>query len=375
MKKFMKSAAILSLGFGLAMTFTACHNSDGESAPSGIEYTTANGLPQVSKTLIVNTNVNATIKYGSQSSANVKTYTFTGVSDKQTLTVSAPGYVTETFVVNFLDEDTKELNVYLHKPASGSAVAQAIGQELTVTNESGEVYNATMTVPAQTAFLGDGSPWSIIVFTPQATNSPVLAKGATVSEPVVAISCTPENVTFTDPVTVKLNIPKTEGLKLDVKNGNESLNPANIKRDADNLTLLIPHFSEWDIILGATVTNITDEPVEVFKDTREVGNGRVRVSYQRQVGYTMQGEEIPLVTKYLNKMFTGTAHPISATYSFNPPIAGTATIVLSQSKKTVTFESGEKTFVATIYGAVSPKVTIVPNGQPVQPDHSGGSSL
>jgi len=388
MKKFFRNAAILSLGFGLAMTFTACHHSsDGEPAPA------AQTIINEYKTLVVTSNVPATFTFGKYKTTAATTSWSISAADfaEGTRLVVTPKdattYTAQGVTVYFGDEDYREFNFTLNTKSTTSktsADADAEGK-MTVTNDSqnqnASGVTAEMDIDINNILTaGVNDVFSVIVYTP-AGNGSVLAEGTTITEPVYSIACTPDGIVFKDPIDVRLNIKGANRLDVQVansENASEVLNEKNkgLERNPNDILVKIPHFSEWNVNMAAKIVSIETTYVPFGEPiVMNVSAKRTNVKYTRRSGYETDDQtvlELPLVKKFLDQSFNGPVHTVTSTYGFTPSTAGVATINFEQAVRYVTLQSDQTIFHATVYGAVRGKVAVEPTPTP---SHSGGSSV
>ena len=390
MKKFFKSAAILTLGFGLAMTFTACHHSDGEAAPE------AQTVFSDAKTLVVKTNVPAKFSFGKYNSGTTaKTSWVISESDfvegwQLVITPADASYMAQSVTVYYaaakenglvIYDDYREFNINLQAKSTTSktaAEADASGS-LTVHNDAqnraAEGVSADLVIDNIAGNIktpGSGNDYSIIVYTPAAAGA-VIEKDALIQEPVYAIACTPDGTVFNTPAKVTMNIQGANKLGMKVfyaANPKEVLTDGNgLTRNPSNILVNIPHFSEWMVTVEATVVDMTTEYKPIGQ--KEVGvtaNQRAKTKIDRNVGYELNATVQPLVEKYLDQTFSGKKRTSSYNFAFTPTETGTAVVTFEQAVRTVKLQSGESTFTAIVYGAVRGKVTYK------QATHSGGSN-
>ncbi len=376
MKKFFNNAAILTFGFGLAMALTACHKGDSDEVPQPTPVQEVEAVQ--SRILVVQTNVAANVTYnGKSGSKSGNVYTFSNADQSGNLIVKPTNanYKSQELNIAFGDESSKYIDVTLYTAATNPE-KKNVGATITVNNSNANQaetgVNAEISAPID-AVEGDGKDFSIVVFTPASGDAKAddLKKGDMVSEPVLAVDCEPDGVTFANAKpTVKVNIPGVNPFKLQMRHAKSGdvLTPT---INGDDVTATIPHFSPWTYELVADVIEVEEETRTISVPDIVVNAGRNSVSYTRTLGYETN-ETATLINNYLKNLFGIKARNLKNSLTFTANQKSLAHFTVTQKVKKMTFKSDEKTFQATYFGVVSAKVSLTPSDKPAT--HNGGSS-
>ena len=421
MNKLFRNVALVAFGFGMAATFTACHNGE-DTAPTII----SNMSSTVSKTSDIKTlvltfaqkpnSVTFAGKTGNIVDKSDGTYEVVFEDIETTSGVLNVDFGTsfETYsqTINFGKADALEVVVPAIRKATqtmnmATATADASGN-FVVTNDTENQNDkqfgadnsnaseaqiaAEIVVPATTT-KQDGSAvnedFSIVVFTPEqttnTTNEDALVEGKSVNEKVLGIKCEPDGVKFNAPVTVNVTIPEASGYNLSLKHETtgEVLDAQNGKlsdKGNDVFSAQVPHFSTWLYFINAKITKIESVIEKADEGTTEVANGgKSRISYKKNVGYEVIGNAPAVIKQYLASVFSVKKRQINSTFSFTAPASGTATWFVNQAVRTYSFVSGSKSFKVRFYGSVTPQVTYTGNATEEQVEeaintHSGGTN-
>lgn len=409
MKKFFKNTAILALGFGFAMTFTACHNNGEAYVESSIDDLVTVDKAANTLTLVFTQNPSSVkigmTEYASKVVATGSTWTLVieGAPAKGTIkTTFADGsYVTDDVTYNFGAEEQLEIRIQGYKATSSTAITMTLGAGNTTTTtetttndpanqaegqgvgDSDDVnVTASVTLPAGTPVSNGGTTLSIIVYTPSDNGATDVASSSstTFAEPVLAVRCQPDGADFTPGfATVKVNIPNLTSEKIFLRNSANANETLSLKSNDGNgnLEVDIPHFSSWYYVLEADIAKIDAEDVEVSSGEAAVAKaGTVKVPFTKYVGYEIVSTEAihPLVKKFIQSLFGVKKKTVNATFSFSAPSEGTLSWKASQHVSVYHFRSGQKYFDVRVYGSVKPTGTF---NAPEEPEyvHSGGSNL
>lgn len=390
MKKFFRNTAVLAFGFGMAMTFTACHSGDSSEEPQTPTAEDVSNTVVTSRVLYVQTNVAATVKFNNAnpSSKSGNLYTFSNVNQAGSLVVSATGYKPQTVNVAFGEDNAKFVDVQLVKaPTNGQA--KAVGTPVSVTNEAqnqqdnavdGTDVVATIDVPADVTVDAEhaNDKFSIVVFTPASGDAQdVEKKGDQIAEAVLAVDCEPDGAKFDKPVTVTVNLPGSSKLDLRLKHkasGEVKTVGNGLQREGDKVIATIEHFSQWDYELIANADEVVVEEKLIYTEDKVVGAGQQRVTFTQTIGYDANNAPASLIGKFLKNTYNNVARQIKSSFTYNAPYKGKAHVEVYQKVKHITFKSGEEIFKVVSYGTISKKVTIAETEEPV-PTHSGGSSF
>lgn len=321
-------------------------------------------------TLVVNANVNATIKVGEQTKTG-KNATFAVDGTKTTVKVSASGYLDQEVEVSFGENTMLSVDVQLVK-ASKNNVAQSDASNAPVENDDENQgatgINASITVPANTKVEGSADPFSIVAYTPAEAGGQNVNEGANVELPVLALSCTPSGATFDKPVTLTASVKDAAGCEVVCVNGNETVN-ATVK--SNSVSADVTHFSVWEFMLKAKVTKVVENTDELIKSgSILLANGKNTITYTQKYGFEATGvQNGGLIANFLVNQF-GKAGSVSKSVDVTSDKVGSANYTVKQAVKTYTFQSGSKEFTATVYGAVT---VVIDSTTPDTSGHSGGT--
>jgi hypothetical protein len=371
MKKNVLKLASFAAGLCVAMTLTSCHN--GEDYQE--QTTVVNNVVQLeSRTLIVRTNVAATVKVGSETKTSTPNtdLEFANPAAAGTIQISATGRQAKSIKYNFKDGAMLYYDVMLESAGQVFSQTDVETNGATVTNgddnkNDNDGVEASFSLGSET---NDGTTgdYSITVFTPdEVTNGEDVTKGQNLTETPLAIDCKPDGAQFSNPIDVVLNIPGSDGFDISVKSGDEV---ATSVQAGDKITAKIPHFSIWDVILNLACADIVSstfmyDPVKV---NAMEGQASVTVDF----GYDTDVTSV-IATRLLKKMFGTPKKQITKNVKWNA-VEGEATITASQVVKTYTFNSKVKTVKVAVYGKVTTGVSIE-TAQPQEvKTHGGGSN-
>ena len=392
MKKLFRNLAFCAL---VASTFTACH-SDGndevygepEIVPQPTQLDLKDAITKTN-TLVVTSNVNATFKFAGKTLTGTEA-TFENAPTTGVLKVSATGKLPVTMNVSFAnDENYKEFEVTLVSQAPSVTADDAENNGVSVTNgdanaQENDGVTASFNVAGNpnTDPATAGQDYSITVFTPTEVDKDAesLTADAPIAEPVLSLDCQPDGAQFANPINVKVTVPGASGYEIGCIGENDEV-PV-YAQTGNELNVQLSHFSVWDIVLKATVDNVTTETISLEDVDGDASTGSL--TYKFYYGFETETTH-GLIQKYLKKVFGIAKKESSKRVTFPAVANGTAKLKLSQQVKTYTIKSGNTTFTAKVYGKVTVNsLTVdVPEGeQPtISPaeetvvNHSGGSSL
>lgn len=367
MKNLIKS---LALGAIVAASFTACHT--GESEPSVV---VDNVVRTSTRMLVINTNVAASINFGGQT-INGQTATFNTNANTGTVNITAAGKKAVTFDIDFNGGEYLEYDIELvsEAPAVPAATAEAVGADPVSNGEENAEDNGGVTAEysvagnTNTGVTGD---YSITVFTPAEVETDIeeVQKNEKIEEAVLALDCRPDGAVFENPITVNVNIPESEGYDLGCYDEND--NETTSSHTGDKLQIQLTHFSIWDIVLKAKLTDIK-ETVKEDVYTGDASKGSI--SYNFKFGFDNNAKS-PLIIKYLKKLFGVAVKDVNKTVTFKK-VEGKAKLTVKQKVTTYNFTSGSHTFNVNVYGKVTESLSIETSEEdaPVVPTHGGGSN-
>lgn len=414
MKKFFKNTAILALGFGFAMTFTACHNNGEAYVESGIDDLVT--VDKASKTLkIVYTKQQpSSVTYAGKSytatanAANTEwTVVITGAASTGTVkttfpnnaSTGKPDFFADNVTVNFGDREELLITI---QPVKGTSTvttplpAGVASADITVTNDTenqsegqagdgdGNETNvsADVKVPAGTTVTNaSGNDLAIIVYTPN--DASVTDLSGEIDAPVLAVRCQPDGATFTPYAEVSVDVPGLSGEKIYLQNSENksevlSVDNGKMTVNGTKLTAQVPHFSSWFYMLQGTIVSTEPTDVEVSAGETPVEKaGKTKIGFTKYVGYDIletSGTVHPLVKKFIQSLFGVKKKQVNGTFTFNAPSEGTISWKVNQHVTVYHFRSGTVYFDVRVYGSVKPTGTFTAPEEP-EYKHSGGSNL
>lgn len=360
----------LALGALVATSFTACHT--GEDAEKVVVPDVVRTSPRV---LVIHANTNATFNMGGVTKNGTEAK-FETNANAGTVNITAAGKKAIALDFDFDGGEYLEYDVVLvsEAPAVPAATAEADNAAPVSNGEENAADNDGVTAEFSVAGntnTGTTGDYSITVFTPATTETDIeeVEKNDKVEEPVLGLECKPDGAVFENPITVTVNIPESEGFNIGCfdENGNETTST----HTGNQLQVQLSHFSVWDIILKADVTELNatyDEKVY----TGDANDGRI--SYNFKFGYETDATS-SLITKYFKKLFGVPVKESKKTVTFGK-VNGKAKLTVSQKVKNYTFKSNNKTFKVKVYGKITESLSIeaTPEVAPVIPTHGGGSN-
>jgi len=426
MKKFLKSAAILMFGFGVAATFTACHSGSSESTPETPteqiveEDALEDDATVTTKTVIIRTIPGATVTYGTQvvvaDENGIATLNAPKDATSIVVNIAKNGYTTQNNVTIDLDANgIAKSSVTLRPTADNSATKQETtavettnnegqtvaqggedGQGVVVTNDetnqndnataAGEQAEASFTIPTGTVIdksdvADQNQAYSITVVDTETeaqvgsedVDALTAKKNENVQANPLALSCTPDGIKFATPITIKVKVPGAAGYELDLVD-ESGVSAQNVKTDpvTGELTAEVSHFSVWDIVLKARLVSSVEVAEEVVGSGTVSANRATTLRYGRIYGFSSTEDSKSITSKFLKSYFGSTKTSLTKTGRYTAAFDGAYTVI--QKRYTVTFQStiSNATFQATVWG--TPQIKVTPNAQPVTPTHSGGSN-
>lgn len=394
MKKVFKSAALLTIGLVVANGFTSCaiHDNKGDEETVVIE----NVVLEVSRDLVITTNVNAQVTVGSETQTGTE-LTFSNVNAKGTITLKADGRQDKEVAYDFGTDNALALDITLDALPLTVDQDKAESGEVVVTNSEENVEDTNVDISidfngaTNTNDAVSDQPYSINVIIPEADeDEPTIeeieeeyAQNAEeqgeenaeveLEHAPLALDCQPSGAHFDTPITLNFELEQSEGLELAVVH-DETGEEAVVSRDGDNVSVQVDHFSIWTIILKAIVTDI-EETVET--QTIQASGETGVIKYTVKSGYE-RGKNIKaksIIDQFLLKVFNSKVKNVSKRVTFKPVNDATATLQVSQVVKTYTFKCGNNTFTAKVYGKATTSLTLeVPVSESENvPTHSGGA--
>lgn len=177
--------------------------------------------------------------------------------------------------------------------------------------------------------------------------------------------CEPTGATFNTPVKITISAPESEGLEFVAKNGDDEVKG---KADANTLTIEVPHFSAWDYILKANVTNVNKKQTYVTRTARVVA-GDNPINYTSTLGWSVNKKNV-LVNAYLVGLL-GSSRTVNLNKTAQFVSTGNGIVTYRVYSNTVEFDvvSGLATFHVTANtGSTLEIVNVEYDG------HSGGNA-
>lgn len=332
----------------------------------------------MTRTLMVSSNTAADFTFGEQTVRNVTSATFKNAPEKGTLTItptSADYFAQEPISVDFSGKSVVALDVQIAKKPSIEVSQEDMKNGQVVTNdaENQELsgVTASIAVPSGTTITGNTtSPFSIVAFAPTEGGQWMTRGESDGDASVLVLRCAADGAKFSEPVTVTLDIPESDGLDLYCmsEDGQEVLPLAEVGNSKRSVKL--SHFSDWITVMRATeekaVTRGTaGEEISTFtiSVTKDVP---VQISYQSKTGAVWTGgTKSTVVTNYLKtKVGKYVVSTKTETKTFNA--SGTITYRVHQPYSDNSYKSGTAKFTARVYSAAY-AVFEQPQG-----GHSGG---
>jgi hypothetical protein len=442
MKKIFRTAAILLMGLGMMTTFTACHSGSDttpESTPV-VEPGDNDGLVDSDQNyeVLATTNVDprtATITFdgvvitpqnvtGPDANGN---YTFTystnipvdGNVTSHQLAISDPNFIAQQSTVIFGDNPTVTPVIQLSKASTPvDLTVDANGTTATATTIESDEQDvdgnavAEMEIPAGTTITNsdnqpnDGQNFSITAYVPStgpdatvenliskldentpASELPSESNPVKLENPVMAVHCTPDGVSFATPITIRLAIPGAKsGFKFICTNNNDE---TPVKLQDGKAVITVEHFSDW---VFSAITEIT--AVDVERDALKEGsysntsasNVKISVSYNKKVGNKIitdlsafDADAQELIRTYLQTQL-GSLTPTTQAKSTNITVHGNerADYLVRQTYKDVTYrfinEVSSKSIDVVVRRYCAVRNVINRTGITPTPVHGGGSN-
>lgn len=377
MNKLFRNAAILAMGFGMAMTFTACHSGEGNLAPD-------NAKTAVNK-LVVKSNVAAKFEFNGVT----KTGTSVEFSDlvnnitdgtlKVTeiggVAVATAGYIPATYAdVDVKFDNTNAVTVtYNFVKALTSADLTPVTAGQTVYNTaSATTVNGNDNVTGSIEIVDgelSGENIGIKYYTPSVVedNTP---DGTKKKKSFVSATAEPRNATMTGGKEFKIvaNIAGGQGCEIVATNGEQEVSAT---PEANKIWASVPDLKkDWTFQLVATGVKKSSGTYTTSKGFL-APNEKEMVGTQ-YVGYTPAKniENNELLNMYLTSMF-GEQGTTTVVEGFTNTTGSSIEYIVNQEYTDYEFTSGSVTFTCRVWG----KATFVYQTEGEILVHSGGSSL
>ena len=369
----MKKIAFTLCAAALLGTMSSC-SSDSDKTIKLTKVET-----EMTRTLMVSSNTAAVFTYDGKTVSNVTTATFENAPEKGTLTITPVTdeyYAQEPITVDFSGKSVVALDVQIAKKPTIEVSQEDMKKGQVVTNdaENQELTGvlASIAVPAETTITGNTtSPFSIVTFVPtEGDRWMTRAEDSKDGEAnVLVIRCAADGAKFSEPVTVTLDIPESDGLDLYCmsEDGKEVLPLTEL--GGGKRSVKLSHFSDWITVMRATeessITRGTPGQ-EITTLTTSVTVGDNIITYQSKTGAVQTGgTKSTTVTNYL-KTKVGKYVVTNKTEIYKATAAGTITYRVIQPYEDCSYKSGTAKFTARVYSAAHVEVD-----QP-QGGHSGG---
>lgn len=366
MKKI--SFFVACVAIAMAGMLSSCSSSDTPAAPQVVSDVV---VDEANYTLKVTSNVDARFTYGNavkQLKAN-KQESITFTSKEFSYEVSATGYAKIDGTVKFSDKQKVTAITLELVKESTNKVAQSAAKGNTVTNDAANQKateaSAAIQVPSDVNVSGNTTDaFSVTACTPAPTVSAGedIKANQTEESGVLSLSCTPDGATFSKPVTLKATIPGASGLALSIPGA------SNVKQSGNEISFDVNHFSVWDIVLQATVQSITEGSMQVASLSMLVNNGENTFTFNKNIGVEGSSSNA-LVQAFIASNFGNTSSKQATTGKFMADGSGSATIVVNQSYRDISFKSGTVTFTVRVWGECSSTITTSSDTS----KHSGGT--
>ncbi len=371
MRKFNFIFGVLAVASAGLMTSCDWSDDDDKDLAPNVTVPSLDG-----KTLIVNTNEKATIKLqdgSSQSGTKSAKFDVSGNTATATVTVSAAGYLTQTVEVTFGENSVLSVDVNLVK-ASSITKTQEEAKGSSVSNDFENVQasgvNASIGVPQNVEISGSTGDFSIVAYVPAEADRSDLKKNDNVELPVLALNCTPDGADFSQSVTLTATTDDAKGCEVLCVSDKEGEAPiiATVDPNGTSVSAKVGHFSVWRFVLKATLRDVTTKEEVIKSGSMLLAKGNNTISYTQKYGFESKVQNGGLIANFLVNQF-GKAGSISKSVNITSDKVGSAEYTVKQATKTYTFESGNRRFTATVYGAVT--VTIDRTTSDTS-GHSGG---
>jgi len=250
----------------------------------------------------------------------------------------------------------------MHKVAQSSAKGNTVSND--AANQKATGSDAAIEVPSDVNVSGNTTDaFSVTACPPAPEVSAVedIAVNKVEESGVLSLSCTPDGATFSKPVTLKATIPGASGLALSVPGA------SNVKQSGNEISFEVDHFSVWDIVLQATVQSITEGTQQIASLSMLVNNGENSFTFNKNIGIECNSSN-ELVQAFLASEFGNSSSKQPTTGKFMVDGSGSATIVVNQAYKDISFRSGTVTFTVRVWGECGSTITTTSDTS----KHSGG---
>ena len=379
MKHLIRNFATFACGAVVAISMTSCHSN--EVGYDGIKKSNVVEV-KATKTLVVNLSralaAGESLTYnGATGSVSGTTVTFENVADGKTLSLTGSTLIAQSAVVNFGERNTVVMDVTVVSPSAGTPIPSTGSASDMSDTDTYDGSTSTITMPASTTSQAGvaGKKLSITMYAPMMPPITDLSVGEKKVTPY-DLFCEPEGVTFSTPVKISTDLPGSEQCNVKYvykNNASEETGTLNgTKLDAE-----LTHFSIWEILLRVNIVSYEESVEQIGAGSLNAGANSV--SYNEKAGYDSDVKGV--LARTLSAMFGAKAVsvPKSSVFTVDVP----STYVLYQRVKVVTLRSGNRTFVARVYGSVYSEITAdaqtptTPSEPTVTPDipvHNGGGS-
>lgn len=196
---------------------------------------------------------------------------------------------------------------------------------------------------------------------------PVDAKDYTMG---LGMGCTPDGSTFSGPVTLKLKVsPLLAGKKLTIENQGEQIE--SVVQFSGVAEYKVNHFSLWEMLFNPDLVTIKSGEVSVLEQTDvPVTAGKNTYNYTRKIGldYDVTG----IIAFFIKNKFGEKSTDSAEQGSFTSSDSGKASIKVVQKYFDLTFNYGDISFTARVWGRTISTVTVA-GSDPAYNGHSGGS--
>lgn len=177
--------------------------------------------------------------------------------------------------------------------------------------------------------------------------------------------CEPTGAKFSSPVEITISAPESEGLVFVARNGDDEVEGT---AGPNTLTINVPHFSAWNYILKANVTDVNKKQTYVTRTARVVA-GDNPINYTSTLGWSVNKKNV-LVNAYLVGLL-GSSRAVNLNKTAQFVSTGNGVVTYRVYSNTVEFNvvSGLATFHVTANtGSTLEIVNVEYDG------HSGGNA-
>lgn len=283
--------------------------------------------------------------------------TFTTKENGELVVSADDSYVAQTINVVLGENKNIVLDVTLiKKPTSNTSVADA--EASTSETEVNGNNNSSIVIPAgitQTnESVSDDAKFGIGVYNVVAvTEEPKVTEDKVENDKphdVLVAVCEPDGARFDEPVTISVAAQNAEGLSFECTNDKEGDPAESISVGQNTLSAKVDHFSNWTFSLMARVIKIEEQEEVLFDGDILIHAGSNAFNYTAKAGVSSNRNGI--AETFLISQFGSKLTNVAKTGTLSSTGEGSARIRVIQTKKIITYKSGNTQFTATVYGAI-----------------------